>query len=204
MLASINPLGERGRGNRYWITVTAYSIGSVLGGLAAGAFVGAVGAALSSMAAIDVERLAWLVAALAITAFVVEVGGVRVPSMHRQVDESWLGVYRGWVYGLGFGVQLGLGVTTVVTTASLYVVFIVAAMSGSFTVGILIGATFGLVRALPILTTADARDPSRLRLRLARFSAGARRARLATAVAVAGLALTAVVTSAAGGAAWPT
>ena len=66
------------------------------------------------------------------------------------------------------GVQLGLGVTTVVTTASLYVVFIVAAMSGSFTVGILIGATFGLVRALPILTTADARDPSRLRLRRCR------------------------------------
>ena len=31
------------------------------------------------------------------------VGGLRLPTWHRQVDERWLARYRGWVYGLGFG-----------------------------------------------------------------------------------------------------
>ena len=32
MLASIHPLGERARHNRFWITATAYIAGSVAGG----------------------------------------------------------------------------------------------------------------------------------------------------------------------------
>ena len=36
---------------------------------------------------------------------------------------SWLGRYRSWVYGLGFGVQLGAGVTTVVVSSAVYVVW---------------------------------------------------------------------------------
>ena len=36
----------------------------------------------------------------------------------RQVNEDWMARYRGWAYGAGFGLQLGLGVVTIVTTAS--------------------------------------------------------------------------------------
>ena len=43
------------------------------------------------------------------------------PGPRRQVNERWLDEYRGWVYGLGFGAQLGLGVTTVITSAATYV-----------------------------------------------------------------------------------
>src|SRR5262245_39133411 len=203
MLASINPLGERARGSRYWISVTAYVIGSGLGGLAIGAAVGALGLALASAAPIDDGITLWFVAALAAGACVVEVLGLPVPSIRRQVNEAWLGSYRGWVYGLGFGFQLGLGVTTIVTTASLYVVLLVAVAAGSLDAGIVIGATFGLVRALPILTTARVRDPRSLRLVLSRLSARASRARHATAVAVAVMAAAAVVSSVVGGAVWP-
>ncbi len=36
MLSSISPLGERARGSRWWLTTTAYVVGSLLGGLALG------------------------------------------------------------------------------------------------------------------------------------------------------------------------
>ena len=36
MLGSITPLGERGRGSRWWVTVTAYVLGSTLAGVALG------------------------------------------------------------------------------------------------------------------------------------------------------------------------
>lgn len=39
-------------------------------------------------------------------------GALRLPGPARQVDEDWLARYRGWVYGAGFGTQLGLGVVT--------------------------------------------------------------------------------------------
>jgi hypothetical protein len=35
--------------------------------------------------------------------------GSGCPSWQRQVDERWLTTYRGWVYGAGFGFQLGAG-----------------------------------------------------------------------------------------------
>ena len=50
MLASIHPLGERARHNRFWITATAYIAGSVAGGAVAGGIAGAVGAALWAIA----------------------------------------------------------------------------------------------------------------------------------------------------------
>ena len=36
-----------------------------------------------------------------------DVGGFRLPSHTRQVNEAWLDEYRGWVYGGGFGWQIG-------------------------------------------------------------------------------------------------
>ena len=51
----------------------------------------------------------------------------RMPGPRRQVNERWLDEYRGWVYGLGFGAQLGLGVSTVVSSAATYVAIIACA-----------------------------------------------------------------------------
>ena len=33
------------------------------------------------------------------------------------VHEQWLTRYRGWVYGVGFGAQLGFGLVTIITSA---------------------------------------------------------------------------------------
>ena len=47
--------------------------------------------------------------------------GVAPPFFKRQVNEYWLGRYRAWVYGSGFGWQIGAGVTTYIMTAAVFV-----------------------------------------------------------------------------------
>ena len=113
-MGSITPLGERGRGRRWGRTVTAYVVGSALGGAAAGAAAGALGGMVQRAAPAGAGLL-WFAAAAALTGAAVDAALAaaalpwkRLPGPRRQVNEEWLTRYRGWVYGAGFGVQLGL------------------------------------------------------------------------------------------------
>jgi hypothetical protein len=187
MLASINPLGERARNQRYGITVGAYLVGSTLAGVGLGALLGLVG---SSIAAPTLAL--GIVAAAAIVGVLLDARVVRIPmpGPRRQVNENWLGAYRGWVYGSGFGIQLGLAFLTIITASATWVAFACALLAGTPMAGALIGATFGLARGLPILAAARVRDPDALRALVRRLE------HLRPRVAVAA---TAVQAAAAGG-----
>jgi len=169
MLASINPLGERARERRWGVTVVAYLLGSTAAAALLGLVLGAAGHALPLTAGVT----ALAVVALSALALAVDLGlgGLRLPTVHRQVDKDWLGRYRGWVVGVGFGVQLGLGVVTIVNTAAVYLMLALALLTGSTVAGATVGATFGLVRALVILVVARVRRPDQLRLALRRVNA---------------------------------
>ena len=65
------------------------------------------------------------------------VGGAHLPTNHRQVNERWLDDYRGWVYGIGYGFQLGMGVVTIVTSATTYLAFLAAFLSHSVLGGLI-------------------------------------------------------------------
>ncbi len=162
MLASITPLGERGRHRTWWITVTAFVIGSTAAAAAAGAVLGAAGRLLPSSALGADGRLA-ILAGACVVALVLDAGPVRVPGPRRQVNKHWLDQYRGWVYGLGFGAQLGLGVTTIVTSAATYVALLAAFLSGSPARGALVFGCFGAVRGLSLLVAAHVKNPAQLR-----------------------------------------
>ncbi len=194
MLGSINPLGERARNRRWSRTASAYVVGSVLGGAAMGALLGLVGALLGSWVGL-VTSTAIIVAVCALgLAADLGVGGLRLPTIHRQVDKDWLDRYRGWVTGLSFGFQLGLGVVTVVNTAAIYATFVVALVSGSPLVGAVIGTTFGLARSLVILSVRHVQQPEELRgahRRMRSWDPRSRQATLGMQAAV-GLAVAAV------------
>src|SRR5437870_4974157 len=143
MLASITPLGERGRGRRWGRTTTAYALASGLGGAVVGVVAGTAGAA--ARAVVHPATAALLIAVVCGLAALLDLPGGPLPGPRRQVDERWLVKYRGWVYGAGFGLQLGLGVVTIVTTASVYAVVALAALTGSPIGGALVGVVFGLV-----------------------------------------------------------
>ena len=87
--------------------------------------------------------------------------------------------YRGWVYGVGFGAQLGLGFITLVACAAIYATFTIELLSGAVLTGAAIGAVFGATKAATLVPTRFARDPETLRAvhrRLLALECGSRRA----------------------------
>src|SRR5580704_5627960 len=172
MLGSITPLGERSRGRRRGVTVTAFALAAVGAGAAGGAVLGEAGGRAGLAAGTRTGLLA-----LAVTAAIAVdlVPGLHPPGPRRQVNEEWLHRYRGWVYGAGFGLQLGLGVTTIVTTAAVYATIAAAVLAGAAAVG----AAFGAARALTLLASARVREPPALAVLDRRLRAWERPVRLA-------------------------
>ena len=164
MLGSITPLGERGRNRRWGVTVGAYLVGSTLAGALIGASLGELGRVLPAPdgRGIAVRLGVLAVAAAAGLASDLGLAGLRLPTIGRQVNQDWIGRYRGWVVGLGFGFQLGLGVATIVTTSTVYVMLVAAFLSGGPAGGALIAGTFGLLRAAVLLSVAGVKRPEQL------------------------------------------
>jgi hypothetical protein len=158
MLSSIHPLGERARHNSWAVTATAFTIGSILTATAIGAVLGAVG----SLASVSTAAALTVIAVTALVAGALDLGRVRAPGPARQVNERWIGAYRGWVYGLAFGAQLGVGVVTFVVTWGVWATFVAELLSGSPLTGAMIGAVFGAGRAIGLIATARIDRPSRL------------------------------------------
>jgi len=197
MLASITPLGERGRARRWRVSAPSLVAGSLAGGLVVGALAGGAGAlALGALDGAGVQvgttgRLGLLAAAAGLALLLdLRPGSTRAPGPRRQVNEQWLEVYREWVYGAGYGLQLGAAVLTQVASAAVYVMLLAAALTGSVAAGALVGGVFGLVRALPVLATGRVHDVRALAA-LHRRSAGL--AAPARGLTVAVLAVTAAV-----------
>lgn len=159
MLSSIHPLGERARHNRWAVTVTAFTLGAIASGGTVGFALGAVGSAVLPFGSTGL-LVATAVGVLAAGAF--DLVGVKPPGPARQVNETWIGAFRGWVYGGAFGLELGLGFLTYVVTWSVYAMFLSALLTASPAQGALVGATFGAGRSLSLLLAGLVDRPSRL------------------------------------------
>jgi hypothetical protein len=79
------------------------------------------------------------------------VGGFELPVHHRQVNERWLDQFRVWVYGAGFGWQIGTGLVTYIMSASVYLMIVLSALVGSPWLAVAFGTLFGLVRGCAVL-----------------------------------------------------
>jgi sulfite exporter TauE/SafE len=161
MLASITPLGERGRRSRWELTVFSFAVGAILASAGFGALIGAVGSLVVPRSVGEQARLAVLAAAL-VAAIVIDLRRSPAPGPRRQVNERWLDEFRGWVYGLGFGAQLGLAVTTVISSAATYVTLLAALLSGSWSRGAVVVGCFGLIRGLTPLLSAGVHTSQQL------------------------------------------
>ena len=192
MLTSITPLGERGRGNR-WRTTSAWLIfGHVVGGSALGLLLAGVGAILVLLGLeLAPPTSTAIVSVVVLGSAVFDLTGRRIPG-RRQVDERWLTKYRGWVYGLGFGVQLGLGFVTVVNTA-LFVAVCVAGVLFPATNSLLLGVVYGATRGLVASVNGRIRDTASLRRMHRRLDSLERPVRWGASMALAALAFGSIV-----------
>ncbi len=190
MLSSIHPLGERGKGNRFAVTAAAFVVGAVLGGATLGAVLGVIGL-VPSLVLGDALSLG-IVGVVAVAATVFEYTGRSLPSVPRQVDEDWLNQYRGWVYGVGFGFQLGAGVLTYITSAAVYVAIAAALLVGHPAGAAAIGIAFGLTRGFSLLPARAIQSPQALVSFHRRLDRSAATVRLASTSV---LAMTAIFTA---------
>lgn len=180
MLSSITPMTEAGRGHRFSVTARWFLVGGIAGGLSLGVLA-AAGASAVALADLS-DPVRWgigAVAALATAAIDLGIFGIELPIFKRQVNDAWLRRYRGWVYGAGFGWQIGFGVATYIMTAGVFLTIGLAVVGASPAVALAIGGTFGLVRGSAVFIGRSATTPAALGAVHARLDALAPASRLA-------------------------
>lgn len=163
MLSTLTPLAEAGRG-RHWRTTAGWFVtGAAVGGTALG-LVGALAAgAVRALSLTEAETAALAVgAALLAAGFDAGLLSPRLPHHRRQVNELWLDQFRGWVYGAGFGIQIGAGLATYIMTAGVYLVVVLGALGASPLAALAAGTWFGTLRGLAVLAAAPVRSTDRL------------------------------------------
>jgi hypothetical protein len=172
MLSQLTPVGEASRGYRYRTTATWFVLGAIVGGATLGALMAGLAAAVSALGATSTALLG-VAAGLAVVGATVDSGvlGFMPPFFKRQVNEYWLSKYRAWVYGSGFGWQIGAGVTTYIMTAAVFVTIAYGALTAGPVAALVLGVFFGFVRGLAVLLTARSRSTAELFALHRRFDA---------------------------------
>jgi hypothetical protein len=98
-------------------------------------------------------------AALAAAIAVAELAGIRVrPQVRRQVPEHWRRTLPLPLATLAYGALLGLGFTTFVLSLAVPALAALAVMIGHTSLGLALGAAFGIGRALPVVVIAPMAD----------------------------------------------
>ena len=161
MLSTITPLAEQGRGHRFRSTATWFVVGAVVGGLTLGLGMAALAGVVAVFDLTPATLLALGTGALLVTAVSdSRLLGRQLPNHPRQVNERWLDQYRSWVYGAGFGWQIGVGLATYIMTAAVYALIVLGALTARPLVALALGVTFGLVRGLAILLGRSITSPA--------------------------------------------
>lgn len=182
MLSSITPMTEAGRGYRFGSTARWFTLGGLLGGLSKSVLTGAAALGVAALDLSDQTVLGVAAVIVVLTASIdLGVTGIELPIFKRQVDDAWLRQYRSWVYGSGFGWQIGFGVATYIMTAGVFATIALEVLSGSPVGAVIIGATFGLVRGLAVWLGRSGTSPAALAHIHARLDAWAPASRAAAA-----------------------
>lgn len=163
-------MAEAGRGHSFRSTSVWFVVGSVAGGLTLGGLMGGIAyfvAGLKATSNITLSIIA--VASLVAAASDGRIAGFHLPGHDRQVNERWLDRYRPWVYGAGFGWQIGVGLATYIMTAGVYLLILVGGLSADPRVALGLGGLFGLVRGLAVYLSAGLDSGEKLLSFHARF-----------------------------------
>jgi hypothetical protein len=154
-LSAIDTIGPTGHTGGRRITAAACATflpGAVAGGLLTFGSLAVLGDLLHGAGG----RAAYVVAAaIALLAAVLEARGTRiVPQIRRQLPEHWRRVMPMPLAAALYGVLLGLGFTTFVLSFGVWALAGVSLAVGDPSLGLLLGAAFGIGRAIPIVVLA--------------------------------------------------
>lgn len=150
--------GRNGR-KTYARAIIAHSAGSVLSGAAMGGALGVIGRSLFAPA-----TTAWYWLALSSVATILalrEFGRIDfpIPQRSRQTAKTWYGRFGPIGAAWWWGVDLGSGLTTIVTFSGYWLLAITAVMGGSPVYGALVIGLYGLGRASSVWLTPMVMGP---------------------------------------------
>jgi hypothetical protein len=154
-LSAIDTIGPTGHTGGRRITAAACATflpGAIAGGLLTFGLLAWLGQGLHGAGG----RAAYMAAAaIALLAAALEARGTRiVPQIRRQLPEHWRRVMPMPLAAALYGVLLGLGFTTFVLSFGVWALAGVSLALGDPSIGLLIGAAFGIGRAIPIVVLA--------------------------------------------------
>jgi hypothetical protein len=151
VIDTIGPTGHTGGRRTTVAACVAFLPGAIAGGLLTFGSLAALGELLHGAG-----RASYLVAAgIALVAAFLEARGTRiVPQIRRQLPEHWRRVLPMPVAAALYGVLLGIGFTTFVLSFGVWALAGVSLALGDLELGLLLGACFGVGRAIPILALA--------------------------------------------------
>jgi hypothetical protein len=154
-LSAIDTIGPTGHTGGRRITAAACATflpGAIAGGLLTFGSLALLGELLHGAGG----RAAYVAAAgIALLAAVLEVRGTRiVPQIRRQLPEHWRRVMPMPLAAALYGVLLGIGFTTFVLSFGVWALAGVSLAVGDPSLGLLLGAAFGIGRAIPIVVLA--------------------------------------------------
>jgi len=156
MIETIGPTGHSGGRRTALAACATFAPGAVVGGAITYGALGALGGIVHGAGG---EVALLIAAAIALAAALAEARGVPiVPQIRRQLPEHWRRVMPMPVAAGLYGVLLGLGFTTFVLSFGVWALAGIAFAVGDLQAGLLIGAAFGVGRAVPIAVLAPLSD----------------------------------------------
>ncbi len=155
----VETIGLAGDGGRRWTTIGAcvtFLVGALLGGVVTFGSLSVLGEAIHGAGG----RLAYAVAAaIAVAAAAADARGMRiVPQIRRQLPQAWRWTMPLPLASALYGVLLGLGFTTFVLSFGVWALAGISVALGDPGAGVVIGAAFGIGRAIPVLAVAPVVD----------------------------------------------
>ncbi len=156
MVETVGRRGEPAAGRTTFAACAAFVPGAAVGGALTFGLLGLLGGALHGVGGTASYGVA---AAIAIGAAALEARGTRiVPQIRRQLPEGWRWSMPLPVASALYGVLLGLGFTTFVLSFGVWALAGISFALGSLTSGVVIGVSFGIGRALPVVVLAPLAD----------------------------------------------
>jgi hypothetical protein len=152
VIETIGPTGHTGERRTTVAACATFLPGAIAGGILTFGLLALLGDLLHGAGG----RVSYLVAAaIAVLAALLEVRGTQiVPQIRRQLPEHWRRLLPMPLAAALYGVLLGIGFTTFVLSFGVWALAGISLALGEPELGLLLGAGFGLGRALPIVALA--------------------------------------------------
>lgn len=126
--------------------IAYYAAASVLGGALLGLAASGIGVV------VDLDAGRWLaVVALSMSLHDARLVRLPIPQSNWQVPAQWRAWHSPRALAAAYGFILGSGVATRVMTAAYYTLILLVVVVGDVSIGLIIGAVYGLARAAPVL-----------------------------------------------------